>query len=52
MNQDHLDLETETVAFESEILEQVDELADRHHRGNREAAIRDLLDEWLKVRNE
>jgi metal-responsive CopG/Arc/MetJ family transcriptional regulator len=52
MHQDHLDMETVTIELESEELEEIDDLAFADYRENREAAIRDLLDEWLKERDE
>ncbi|PSP85894.1 ribbon-helix-helix protein, CopG family [Halobacteriales archaeon QS_1_68_17] len=47
-----LDLESVTVEFDEETLEALDELAFADFRDNREAAIRDLVDEWLKDREE
>lgn len=44
------DLESVTVAFDEETIEALDEKAFADHRDNREAAIRDCLDEWLKGR--
>lgn len=41
-----------TVEFDEAVLEQVDELAFREHREHREAAVRELLDQWLKARTE
>lgn len=41
-----------TVEFDEAVLEEVDELAFRNHRENREAAVRELLDRWLKTRAE
>ena len=52
MHQDHLDMETVTIELESEKLERIDDIAFADHRDNREAAIRELLDEWLKERDE
>jgi hypothetical protein len=52
MDESPLDLETVTVEFEEATIEAVDEKAFADHRDNREAAIRDLLDEWLKTREE
>ncbi|WP_338738024.1 ribbon-helix-helix protein, CopG family [Haloplanus salilacus] len=46
------DMETVTVELDAETLEEVDDIAFRDHRENRAAAIRDLLDEWLKSRDE
>lgn len=50
MRRDHLDMESVTVAFEAEELDELDDIAFKHHRDNREAAIRDLLDRWLEER--
>ncbi len=47
-----LDMTEVTVEFDEEALEQVDELAFRDHREHREAAVRELLDRWLKERAE
>jgi metal-responsive CopG/Arc/MetJ family transcriptional regulator len=41
-------MDSVTIELSEEELEAVDEKAFRDHRDNREAAIRDLLDEWLK----
>jgi hypothetical protein len=46
-----LDMETVTLELEAETLSAIDEKAFADHRDNREAAIRDLLDEWLKTRD-
>lgn len=48
MNQDFLDMDSVTLEFTAEELEQIDDIAFAHHRENRDAAIRDLLDQWLK----
>jgi metal-responsive CopG/Arc/MetJ family transcriptional regulator len=45
-----LDMTEVTVAFDEETLEEVDDLAFRDHRDHREAAVRELLDRWLKAR--
>jgi len=47
-----LDLDFEKVELEldEEVLAAIDEKAFAEHRDNREAAVRDLLDEWLKSR--
>lgn len=50
MDESYLDLEAIDVELEEGLLEAVDEKAFRDHRDNRDAAIRDLLDEWLKTR--
>lgn len=52
MNQDFLDMESVTFKLTSEELEQIDKVAFKNHRENREAAIRELLDQWLKARDE
>ncbi|WP_132059808.1 ribbon-helix-helix protein, CopG family [Halorussus amylolyticus] len=52
MNLDHLDLEEVTIELEEAELEQIDDIAFAEYRDNREAAIRDLLDVWLKGREE
>ncbi|MFC7079941.1 ribbon-helix-helix protein, CopG family [Halorussus caseinilyticus] len=50
MNQDHLDMESVTLELGEEELEEIDDIAFADHRDNREAAIRELLDRWLKQR--
>jgi len=50
MDESLADLDTVTLELEDETIEAVDEKAFAEHRENREAAIRDLLDEWLKTR--
>lgn len=50
MDESLVDLETVTLELEDETIEAIDEKAFTEHRENREAAIRDLLDEWLKTR--
>lgn len=52
MHHDHLDMETVTLELAEEELDAVEDLAFKHHRENREAAIRDLLDQWLKERED
>lgn len=52
MNHDFLDMDSVTLEFTDEELEQIDEIAFENHRENRDAAIRELLDEWLKARDE
>jgi len=52
MDEAYLDLEAVELELDEELLEAVDEKAFAEHRDNREAAIRDLLDEWLKEREE
>ena len=50
MHQDHLDMESVTLGLSEEELERIDDIAFADHRDNREAAIRELLDTWLKER--
>ncbi|MFB6174046.1 MAG: ribbon-helix-helix protein, CopG family [Halobacteriales archaeon] len=50
MREDVLDMETVTLELEEETVERIDEIAFEDHRENREAAIRELLDQWLKDR--
>lgn len=52
MNDVLSDLEEVTVEFDEETLEALDSKAFRDHRDNREAAVRDLLDQWVKEREE
>jgi len=48
MDEAFLDLEEVELELDEALLEAVDEKAFADHRDNREAAIRDLLDDWLK----
>lgn len=48
MSDQSLDLTEVTVEFDEETLERIEEIAFRDHRENREAAVRELLDQWLK----
>ena len=48
MDEAFLNLEEVDVELDEALLEAVDEKAFADHRDNRDAAIRDLLDEWLK----
>ncbi len=52
MNEETLEtgLETVEVELSAETLAEIDDRAFVAHRGNRGAAVSDLLDEWLKVR--
>ncbi|NEU56157.1 ribbon-helix-helix protein, CopG family [Halorussus sp. MSC15.2] len=50
MHQDHLDMETVTLELDEGELERIDDIAFADHRENREAAIRELLDQYLKRR--
>ena len=52
MHQDHLDMESVTLELSEEELDEIDDIAFADHRDNREAAIRELLDRWLKEREE
>lgn len=49
MDETLADLEAVTIELEDETIDAVDEKAFTEHRGNRDAALRDLLDEWLKT---
>jgi hypothetical protein len=46
------DMAEVTVEFDEETIEGLDAKAFREHRDNREAAIRECLDQWLKEREE
>lgn len=48
MRQDCFEGETVTIELDESELERVDDIAFSDHRDNRDAAIRTLLDEWLK----
>lgn len=52
MNEETLETGLETVEVElpAETLAEIDDRAFVAHRGNRGAAVSDLLDEWLKAR--
>jgi len=52
MDEAFLNLEEVDVELDEALLEAVDEKAFADHRDNRDAAIRDLLDEWLKSRDD
>ncbi|WP_324665603.1 ribbon-helix-helix protein, CopG family [Haloarcula sediminis] len=52
MDEAFLDLEEVDIEMDEALLEAVDEKAFADHRDNRDAAVRDLLDEWLKQRDE
>ncbi len=52
MDEAFLDLEELDIELSEALLEAVDEKAFADHRDNRDAAIRDLLDEWLKQHHE
>ncbi|MCU4716495.1 ribbon-helix-helix domain-containing protein [Halapricum hydrolyticum] len=52
MDETFLDMDTVTVEFDEETLEALDDVAFTDHRGNRDAAIRECLDRWLKSRKE
>jgi len=52
MDEAFLDLEEVDVELDEALLEAVDDKAFADHRDNRDAAIRDLLDEWLKQRDD
>lgn len=48
MDEAFLNLEEVDIELDEALLEAVDEKAFADHRDNRDAAIRDLLDDWLK----
>jgi metal-responsive CopG/Arc/MetJ family transcriptional regulator len=50
MDKTFLDMEAVTIEFDEETLEALDDVAFTEHRGNRDAAIRECLDRWLKSR--
>lgn len=52
MDKAYLDLETVEIELEEGALEAIDEKAFADHRDNRDAAVRDLLDEWLKAQSD
>jgi Arc/MetJ-type ribon-helix-helix transcriptional regulator len=52
MNEAHLDLEAVELELDEELLDAIDEKAFKDHRENRDAAVRDLLDEWLKAQDD
>ena len=52
MPENFLDMDEVTIELDEDELEEIDKLAFAHHRDNRDAAIRELLDEWLKRRDE
>ena len=47
MEKGRREMESVTVEFDEEAIAAIDEKAFAEHRDSREAAIRDLLDEWL-----
>ena len=51
MDEAFLNLEEVEVELDEALLEAVVEKAFSDHRDNRDAAVRDLLDEWLKRRD-
>lgn len=52
MDEQLFDFETVTLELGNETIKKIDEKAFTDHRGNRDVAIRDLLDEWLKAREQ
>jgi len=48
MDDSRLDMESITVEFDEDTIAAIEEKAFDEHRDNRQAAIRDLLDAWLK----
>ena len=51
MAENFLDMDEVTIELDEAELEEIDKLAFENHRENRDAAIRELLDEWLKRRD-
>jgi Arc/MetJ-type ribon-helix-helix transcriptional regulator len=47
-----LDMTEVTIELSESELEEIDDIAFRDHRDNREAAVRELLDKWLKSRDD
>jgi metal-responsive CopG/Arc/MetJ family transcriptional regulator len=45
------DMEQVSLELDDEVLEAVDKKAFKDHRDNREAALRSLLNDWLKERD-
>jgi metal-responsive CopG/Arc/MetJ family transcriptional regulator len=52
MTGSHIDLDEIEVELDDTVLEAIDEKAFKDHRDNRDAAVRDLLDEWLKQQSD
>ncbi|QSG08809.1 ribbon-helix-helix protein, CopG family [Halapricum desulfuricans] len=52
MDETFPDMDTITIEFDEETLQALDDVAFTDHRGNRDAAIRECLDRWLKSREE
>lgn len=46
-----LDMDRVTLELDDETLDEIDDIAWADHRDNRDAAIRELLDEWLRTRD-
>lgn len=40
-------MERVTITFDEETKESLERLAEREHAGNRDVAVRELIDEWL-----
>lgn len=51
MSDGGFDMDQVTLELDDETLDAIDDRAWADHRGNREAAIRSLLDEWLRTRD-
>lgn len=51
MESDSLGMEEVQIELDEETLTRLEDKAFRDHRDSREAAVRDLLDEWLKRRD-
>lgn len=52
MDEKFLDMDSVTIEFDEETLQALDDVAFTEHRGNRDAAIRECLDRWLKSRDD
>jgi hypothetical protein len=52
MGDGEFDMDQVTLELDEATVEKLEDIAWTDHRGNREAAIRDLLDEWLRARDE
>lgn len=52
MDETFLDMEAVEVELDEETIEALDDVAFTDHRGNRDAAIRECLDRWLKTRED
>jgi Arc/MetJ-type ribon-helix-helix transcriptional regulator len=51
MDDGGLDMDRVTLELDDETVEAIDDIAWEDHRDNRDAAIRELLDRWLRSRD-